>query len=184
MTAENWQYQEAMEAAAAKGAALDENRGVEVQTDKDAIKVVPCRGCARPLVVNTFYAASKARCTECRAAGGTGRGSSDAPVPGKTDPAKARRLEDCLVNHGFAHAQCPVDAEHDMELKSVSHSQYYGPKPRVPGETVMFQCRECRATVSYSTTAQQQFRRQNEPDESGSKQVNGWAEILGTREED
>lgn len=179
MTAEAWEYQEAIEHAASKGIRVAEDKGVEVLTDKDNIKVVACQGCQRGLVVNVFYAAAKARCSECREAGA----QTGAPVPGKTDPATAKRLEDCLINSQFALTPCPVDSEHEMELKCVSHSPHYGPRPRVPGETVTLQCLECRATVSISTTAQHQFRRQNEPDGSGSKHVNGWADALGVREE-
>ena len=38
----------------------------EIQTDKDATKVVPCLECGRRLVVTLFYAPSKARCSRCR----------------------------------------------------------------------------------------------------------------------
>lgn len=155
---------------------------VEVQTDKEATKEVPCLGCGRRLVVNTFYAPAKARCSDCR--DGNHRVTS-APVAGKTDPSRVTDLTKVLVNPGFGRAICPVhpdDPEHVMELKHVSHAEHYGPSPRVPGETVMHQCLKCRATVCFSSTAQTQFRRQNEPDESGSKHSNGWAEILGVRE--
>jgi hypothetical protein len=85
-----------------------------------------------------------------------------------------------LINPHFATALCPVvpddPEEHPMELVSVSHSDNYGPttflgyisgKPHyrqmAKGETVVHQCRNCKATVVYSTTAQQQMRRMNEP---------------------
>ena len=178
----------------------DDHLTPEVQTDKDANKVVPCTVCGRDLVVNLYYAPAKALCSSCREAGGAeGVASVAAVVPGQTDPAKATNLVKCLVNPGFAHALCPVhpdDEEHEMELKWVSHSERYGPMELVgykaggvpefrqlgPGETVMWQCLKCKATSVYSTTAQVQFRRQNEP-VPGKHVSPQWAEDLGAREE-
>ncbi len=37
----------------------------EVQTDKIEAKMVECRGCHRPLLVNRFYSAGQASCAEC-----------------------------------------------------------------------------------------------------------------------
>jgi len=38
---------------------------VEIQTDKPEGKLVPCRGCKRPLLVNRFYSPAQASCKEC-----------------------------------------------------------------------------------------------------------------------
>lgn len=167
----------------------------EVQTDKKRTKVIPCRECGRRLVVSTFYVPANARCSGCRDEG-RGAGTVGVPVPGQTDPAKAARLEDCLINPAFATALCPVhpdDPEHEMELKWVSHHDRFGPSEIVgwtagrpdirqtaTGETAMHQCSRCRATVTLSTTAQVRFGRQNAPVEG--KHNNAWLEVLGARE--
>lgn len=169
---------------------------LEVQTDKDRTKEVPCRECGRRLVVNVFYAAANARCSTCKADGGSDVASVGVPTPGVTNPANAVRLEDCLVNPQFANALCPVhpdDPEHEMELKHLSHHERFGPsevvgwkngQPEVRqlaiGEVAMHQCTKCKATVSLSTTAQTQFGRQNEVAEG--KHNNGWLQYLGSTE--
>lgn len=196
---ENWEYQEAMEAARSKGVVVDESKGVEVQTDKKAIKVVACVGCARALVVSSFYVPANARCAECK--DGQETGTVNAPVPGKTDPAKVEDLSAALVNPTFARALCPVhpdDEEHQMELKQITHSPHYGPSELIgysggglpeyrqlaTGETALLQCLRCRATVTYSTTAQSQLRRQNEARESNGRGAESNVDTLGAREEE
>ncbi len=152
----------------------------EIQTDKQAIKLVPCRECAKPIGVTTFFAPAKAICRTCSGAAAAEGGhfaTVGQPVPGQTDPAKAINLADCLVNKGFAVALCPAapdDPDHVMELKSVGHSPHYGPghlSPKgvwiqeAPGEVAVHQCTKCLATVSFSTTKRTHLRRQNEPKE-------------------
>jgi hypothetical protein len=169
---------------------------VEVQTDKERVKVIGCRECQRPLVVTTFFAPAKALCKVCRGESpDSGVATVGQPVPGQTDPSKAVDLTKCLVNHEFARAICPVhpeDPEHVMELKTVNHNDHYGPgffdakggwRQTATGETVMHQCLKCLATVSYSTTAVVQFRRMNEPGKPDIKHNNGWARLLGVRED-
>lgn len=176
----------------------DTEKEVEVQTDKDRVKLVPCRECKRPLAVTTFFAPAKAQCSVCKGGNnGNAVASVGVPIPGSTSPAKAVNLADCLVNPTFAFARCPVhpgDDEHVMELKSVSHNDEHGPQELIGykdgrpqyrriaiGETVMLQCDTCKATVSYSTTATHQFRRQNEEGPMNVKHVNGFGVLLGTR---
>lgn len=191
-------YVAVMEAAVKKGLEFNTDRGVEIQTEKAAVKAVPCTGCGRPLIVNTFYAPSLARCSECKGDGTTSEVA--APVPGQTDPAKVADLTKVLINPHFAKALCPVhpdDEEHEMELKSVSHSDHHGPSEFVgyvqgraqyrqlaKGETVMHQCLKCRATVSYSTTAQIQFQRENEPKVKALGTLNEMADFIGMRPEE
>jgi DNA-directed RNA polymerase subunit M/transcription elongation factor TFIIS len=169
----------------------------EVQTDKDSKKAVPCRECKRPLLVNAFYAAAKAQCSSCRGetAAKPRTATVGVPQPGRTDPAKAVNLKDCLINQHFAQALCPVhpdDEDHVVELISVSHTPQYGPtehigykdgKPQyrqiAPGETVLYQCQKCKATTSYSTTAMSLFQRQNAVRDD--KHVNGWAAVNGVK---
>lgn len=151
---------------------IDPTMEVEIQTDKDMVKIVGCRECKRPLVVTSVYAPAKAMCNVCK--GGTGKVATiGQPVPGQTDPAKAVNLADCLVNVHFAQALCPVhpdDEDHVMELKAVSHSPHYGPGhygPKgawiqdAPGEVVTHQCTKCLAVVNYSTTFRSPMIRQN-----------------------
>lgn len=156
---------------------IDTDATPEIQTDKQAIKIVPCRECRRPLGVTTFFAPAKAICRTCSgeaAAEGSNVATIGQPIPGQTDPAKAVNLADCLINKHFAAALCPVhpdDPDHVMELKSVSHSEHYGPGfmnaknvwvQQAPGEVALHQCTHCLATVSYSTTVRTPYRRQNE----------------------
>jgi hypothetical protein len=175
--------------------------GAELQTDKPVGKVVPCIECGeRELIVNQFYAPAIARCASCKGeSAGAGVATVAAPVPGKTDPAKAADLNKLLVNGEFAHALCPVhpnDPDHEMELKWVSHSDHYGPSELVGykngrpeyrqtnvGETVLHQCLKCKATVSYSTTTQTQLRRVNEPreDKHAGQGLERW---VGSRDEE
>lgn len=166
---------------------------------KPPLKLIPCTACKRPMVVNTFYVLAWAKC-HGSGCGGEKReaGSVAVAQAGRTEPKTAVNLHECLINPTFAVARCPVhpdDDGHIMELKSVNHSDVYGPGRWVQakgggfhweqiakGETVMLQCghRDCNATVSYSTTAQHKFKRVNE---SGTgKDVNGWASLLGVRD--
>lgn len=184
-----------------KGVTLDQldlSLEPEVQTDKDAVKIVGCRECKRPLVTTTFFAPAKGICRVCKGeAPGSGVATVGVPKPGETDPAKAVNLADALINKHFAVALCPLhpdDPDHVMELKSINHNDNYGPavflgmekgKPlyhREMGETVMHQCLKCKTVVTYSTTAQHQFRRVNEV--RPGKSANVWGEQLGIRDED
>lgn len=172
----------------------------EFQTDKVEVKLAPCRGCHRPLVVTRFYAPAKALCGACK--GGTTPGDQlvGKPIPGKTDPAKAVNLAECLINPQFAYAVCPFDAEHTVELKNVVHAPHYGPRRLVGydgrgipkynvevGESVMHQCNECKAVISYSTQHAHVYRRQNEVrtndlHTAGDRTV--WHGVLGVRDEE
>ncbi len=177
------------------GDIFDTSLGVEVQTDKAICKLVPCTGCKRPLAVNTFYAPAIAKCRQCGGSSArSGIGEAEIVQVGRTDPAKAKNLADCLINPSFATATCPLGGEdHRMELKSVNWAERYGPSEMVigktgrpeyrqiaAGETVMHQCLDCKTCVTYTTTAQSQYRRMNEP--GTGKRINGerW---LGVREE-
>lgn len=179
---------------------FDTSLEAEVQTDKNLIKIVPCQFCKRPLVVTTFYVLAWAKCSPCAGAsnGKREKGSVGQAQAGRTRPEHAMDLVKVLINPTFARALCPVhpdDADHVMELKSVSHSKNHGPtvlqfvggKPTyvqvAPGETAMLQCLKCNATVTYSTAVTVQFRRCNEPDPNGSKHSMGMAAWLGIREE-
>ena len=176
---------------------IDASKEHEVHTDRDTVKLVGCRECQRPMVVTVFFAPAKAICNSCSPRDAEGRsrqnGQVGVPQPGRTDPAKATSLADCLVNPAFARALCPVhpdDESHTMELKQVSHSEHYGPghwdaKGRwyqtAPGETALHQCTACNATVSYSTTQVVQFRRQNEPREKPDQGAPHRNSMLGVR---
>lgn len=170
----------------------------EVQTDKRLVKVLPCQFCKRPLVVTTFYVLAWAKCSPCAGVKGDVRepGSVDVVQAGRTDPKLAADLTKVLINPGFANALCPAhpdDPDHVMELKHVHHNEKYGPSAWrsvggkivpvqiAPGETALHQCLKCNAVVTYTTTAVTQFRRVNEVRDG--KNVNAWAETLGTREE-
>lgn len=171
----------------------------EVQTDKDRVKVVPCRECKRPLVVTTFFAPAKAQCRSCSGEADTGGVATvGVPVPGQTDPAKAVNLTDALINIGFRTPPlCPLNGEHTVELKSVSYAPHHGPRhirgydgkgmPIVDqevGETCMYQCTECNTAISFSTTHQGQYRRINEPREKRTSERNSWEWMLGFRNPD
>lgn len=155
---------------------------IEFQTDKQTVKVCPCTadGCGKPIAVNAFYAPAIAKCGghggggERRSTSGD-TGGSQIVQAGRTDPSKAARLEDCLINKEFAVATCPFCST-VMELKSVSHNEHYGPgewvsngkggrewRQTAQGETVSHQCNSCRTTLSMSTSAQITYRRMNEP---------------------
>lgn len=174
-----------------------EHPDAEIQTDKDTAKILPCANCQAELIVSMFYAAANARCAECKGLASQ-PGQGGVVTPGKTNPADARDLMDCLLHKSFGAMVCPVDCEHGpMELKSVSHNPRYGPssffgyvkgepvyKQDGPGETTMLQCNSCKCCVSFSTTAQSVFRRVNEI--STFKHVNNWGREdlgLGIREE-
>lgn len=171
----------------------------EVHTDKEMIKILPCQTCKRPMVVTTFYVLAWAKCRTCKGEGDAHRpaGSVDVAQSGRTEPRLVKDLTKVLVNPNFARALCPVhpdDEAHEMELKSVSWSDNYGPHEwrkvdgrMVPvqisqGETVMHQCKKCNAVVTYTTTAVTQFRRVNEP-ETSHKHSNGWVRHLGARDD-
>lgn len=169
----------------------------DVLTTSEMNKRVPCKSCRRPCVIHAF-APNSVLCTTCKS-GSSGAGSRPGtvanPEPGVTDPAKAVNLADCLINPAFAYAHCPLDPEHQMELKSVSHSPNYGPRrllkidgkglpiyDQKTGESVMHQCRECGTVVSYSTQHVHQYRRQNEVVVREDKSDTSWDSLLGVRE--
>jgi hypothetical protein len=168
----------------------------ELHSDKSPFKFVPCTVCKRPMIVNTFYVLAWAKCSTCGGADDSReRGSVTASQAGKTEPALAVDLAAILVNRTeFEIVNCPF-GHGEMELKSVSHSDNYGPWHYEPtpkggrirvqhavGETTMHQCNECRCTVSMSTTAQSTFKRINEAKHE--KHVNGWTWDLGARDDD
>lgn len=175
---------------------IDPKLDPEVQTDKEQVKIIGCRECARPLVVTTFFAAAKGICRVCKGEAGD-TASVAQPVPGQTDPAKAQDLEKVLVNPTFARAICPMhpdDESHVMEMKHVNHNENYGPSQMIGyeqgkpvyrqlavGETVLHQCLACKATVIYSTTAQSQFKRINEVRQG--KNMQATERALGVRPE-
>lgn len=170
----------------------------EFQTDKDAVKVVPCTGCHRPLVVNSFYTPARAICSAC---GGTRQsaktGTSNVVQAGRTEPSKASNLNDCLINPSFSHAICPINSEHVMELKLVNHNPNYGPTRLVgydksgnakrnnsTGELVMHQCLTCNTVVTYATTSVMQYRRQNEPRTVAGDRPPAWDATLQIRSDE
>lgn len=178
---------------------LDLDAEPEIQTDRDAVKIVACRECKRPLVVTTFFAPAKGICRICKGDDTSGVATVGQPTPGETDPAKAVNLADALINRHFAFAVCPVHPDdptvHEMELKSISHSDFHGPSELIgykngrpeyrqtaKGETVMHQCLHCKAVVTYSTTAVSQFQRVNEIGQNN-KNANRWGDTLGIRDE-
>jgi hypothetical protein len=172
---------------------FDWDQDPEVQTDKEQVKLLPCQYCQCPLVVTTFYVLSWAKCSNCAGENRKRDIGSVEHASVKTDPKLAVNLEKTLINKTFAEAWCPVDPGHEMELKQVNHSKNYGPwvlrlvdgKPipvqTAPGETVLHQCKDCNAVVTYSTTAVTQFRRINEIGEG--KNANANARTLGTRDD-
>lgn len=178
---------------------FDFKLSADVQTDKELVKIIPCPHCRRPLVVSTFYVMDWASCYSCKGESGGSRetGSVGQPQAGRTEPRLAKDLKKVLINPNFGEALCPVhpdDPDHEMELKAVGWSENYGPHiwkmidnkmTRVqiaPGETALLQCKKCNATITFSTTAVTQFRRQNEVT-LNDKQSNGWARTLGTRDD-
>lgn len=172
----------------------DKDLDLEIHTDKTPVKFVPCTICQRAMVVTTFYVPAWAKCHDC---GGQKpadhRGTVAVAQSGRTPPELAKRLADCLINSQFAEAFCPLNPGHDMELKMVQHNQVHGPKffvgyvdgkpvyDNVPGETVIHQCLECRAVVTYSTIYESQLRRQNEKRDTNGSAPATW--ILGVRED-
>lgn len=179
---------------------FNDNLEPEVQTEAENTKEVPCGECGRRLTVSKFYAPeSKARCTECKgeAKEEAAAGRRKFQAMASADKSKLADLKDALLNRSFSRAVCPVhpeDPEHEMELKSVNHSAHHGPtelmgfqggrptfRQLAEGETVVHQCLKCKATTSYSTTAQVQFCKQNEPGDVHGRGVNAMSEFLGFR---
>lgn len=177
---------------------IDPSKDVEYATDKDQVKIVPCRNaaCQRPIVVTTFFTPEKAECRVCQgeAEPGASVATVAVPIPGQTDPAKAISLPDALINKQFAEVICPVCVE-PMELKSVNHNDQYGPGHWTPsskgpvwvqdakGETTMHQCAKCLLVVTISNTARHAFKRQNEPKQKDNRGANAWIDVNGVREE-
>lgn len=174
---------------------IDPSKEVEFATDKDQVKIVPCRNdsCRRPMVVTTFFTPEKAECRACKGEAGPDAhvATVGVPIPGQTDPSKAVNLIGCLINEQLATAVCPICVE-PMELKSVNHNDEYGPghyqqttkgavwHQDAKGETTMHQCPRCMLVLTMSTTATHQFRRQNEA--RPGKNANAWAGVNGVRE--
>lgn len=164
------------------------------QSGKPPYKLVPCTGCRRPMVVNTFYVLAWAKC-HASGCSGESRGPATVAVAqaGRTEPSDAVNLDECVINDCFVEAHCPF-GHGPMELKSVNHNPTHGPTAWKmmdgrrtlvqieKGETVMHQCNTCKCVISLSTTAQSVFRRVNEV--RPGKHVNGWGATLGIRGEE
>lgn len=167
----------------------------EVLTDKDKTKDVPCRKCGRRCVVTLFATPEKTECLTCR---GINRQEQKAAVVRKAaetvDPAKLENLSDALINDHFKQLPlCPFDPEHEVELKSVAHSDAYGPRhlegydgrghpqyQQQMGESAMYQCNNCKCVISYSTMHPVELRAQNEARRVGPREST-LASVLGTR---
>ncbi|HEY6892502.1 MAG TPA: hypothetical protein VI300_32150 [Solirubrobacter sp.] len=175
---------------------IDPSKDVEYATDKEQVKIVPCRNasCLRPMVVTTFFMPDKAECRSCRGDNpDAGVASVAAPIAGSTEPAKAMNLADVLLNPQFAEVICPICVE-PMELKSVNHNDQYGPGHWTPsskgpawvqdakGETVMHQCNKCLLVITIANTARYEFKRQNEVRRKQGRGANVWADVDGVRE--
>lgn len=156
---------------------FNEDLEPEILTDKEVTKVVPCRECGRPCVVTTFATPAKTRCNTCR--GGQRAAKREAvqiKAAHTVNPAALENLADGLINPVFKTIPlCPFDPEHNVELKSVSHSPQYGPRhlmgydgkgipqyDQQTGESVMYQCNDCRTVISYSTQHPLLLQAQNE----------------------
>lgn len=169
----------------------------EIHTDKSPVKWVPCMTCRRACLVTTFYVPAWMKgCRACKGEGNVEKGTVAVPQAGRTDPAKAINLRDCLINKGLDEFLCPIDPGHGtMELKSVAHNDNYGPYEMIgydkgkpvyemsTGETVMHQCNTCLCVVSASTTHMNRYRRKNEVRNGGAK-TSTWGVLLGVREDD
>lgn len=103
----------------------------EVQTDKAKTKEVPCTRCARPLIVNTFYAPAKALCSDCR-----GEGTSVISPAMRAAIAPPAPDEPTEPNRSLADLRCPFD-DNPMILIRVQP---------VTGFTT-FECQQCMAAV-------------------------------------
>lgn len=191
----------AKDASSKPASALDAdgfNRDLEteVQTTKPQTKEVPCVTCGRPLVVTTFFAPAKARCTVCRGGAQEKGVATVAKATVDTPQEKAVNLRDLLINQEFGEAFCPKDPGHTMELKSVTHNPHYGPTKIVAmdkgrpvydvqvGENAVHQCLECNIVVAFSSTTPVQLRRANEPKLAASKTPPALLWLLGPRLEE
>jgi hypothetical protein len=112
------------------------------------------------------------------------------------DPATLANLDEALINPQFKHALCPFGEDHEMELKSVSHSPNYGPRHLVgydgkgfpqyeqqTGESAMLQCNTCRCVISFSTMHPSLLQAQNESRVIESRHGSELERALGVRAE-
>lgn len=165
----------------------------EIHTDKNPVKFVPCLTCRRACLVTTFYVPAWMKaCRTCSGDSDATKGSVAVPQAGRTDPAKAVNLADCLINDEFAEVFCPF-GHGMMELKSVNHNPRYGPRELIgydrgepvheqkTGESVLHQCNECLAVVSMSTVHVSKYRRKNEARQGMVESPPIWEDLLGVR---
>lgn len=168
----------------------------EILTDRTDTKEVPCTECGRRCVVTVFKTASKTQCNTCR---GVVKHEKREKTKEKKaasigDIASLENLRDGVMNAAFKTVPlCPFDPEHDVELKSISHTPYYGPRhfrgyvKGVPtydqetGESVIYQCNSCNCTISFSTQ-HPMLRAQNEKVHVGEGHGSTLAIMLGVRE--
>lgn len=106
----------------------------EKQTTKLKTKTCPCKLCGRPLIVNTFYAPDKARCSDCRGAGATASGPSAAIRAAVGGPVP----EDVVVepNYALRDLRCMFDGN-PMVVIRVNESMGW----------ITFQCQHCQTAV-------------------------------------
>jgi hypothetical protein len=76
-------------------------RGLEIQTDKEKYKIVPCTyaGCDMDLIVNTFYAPAKGKCSAHNGKGSATKIESSKLVHAATD---------AKPNGALAQLLCPI----------------------------------------------------------------------------
>lgn len=171
----------------------------ETLTDKEKTKEVPCRKCRRRCVVTLFATPAEVECSTCRGVTKQKKhedAMSNRAATIQVNPAKLENLADGLINKVFRQIPvCPFDAEHEVELKSICHTPHYGPRrfrgydgkglpkyDQETGESVLYQCNECRCCIGFSTQ-HPNLKAQNEEVWTGSGTESGFAVILGTREE-
>ncbi len=96
-------------------------RRLEIQTDKAAFKIVPCTyaGCNTDLVVNTFYAPAKGKCSQHN-------GKSSSEIATST---LIHASPDAPANGALANLQCPI-CKMPMAIISISDT----------GRFVVFAC--------------------------------------------
>lgn len=89
---------------------------LEVQTDKPEGKLVPCRGCQRPLLVNRFYSAAQASCKECGLSRAlTGKGAVASAVTADDLESTRDRWPECRCEELGLRVGLPVAELVDLE---------------------------------------------------------------------
>lgn len=107
----------------------------EIQTDKVKTKTIPCTICRRPLIVNTFYAPAKGRCSEHKATPSAFVAQVTTATAGEIAKAAAPAAP-ATPNRALQNCRCPFCHEAMVIIRVNDKMGFF-----------TFKCNQCKTAV-------------------------------------